>query len=466
MRTATKRYFILGIVLLGVAASLWASWRFSHLLFAMIAIFFGLLGPLIVVARNGWNQTDPQNLAERGMSPDSAQEFDMMDPGLRRDMAPVIPVALSRRMSRNRTSRPPAAPATRARPLAAPVPTRTQFQAAPSAVKTKPARSGKARRKDETLRPDATVKFAGERQAAGIDDLLAALDSELIGLVPVKKKVEEIGSLLLVDRARQRFGLSAAAPNLHMCFTGPPGTGKTTVALMMADLLYQLGYLEKGHVVHAMRNDLVGEYIGHTAPKTKRILQRAMGGVLFIDEAYDLFRAQDSKDYGQETVDILLQVMENDRDKLVVILAGYRDRMDRFFESNPGMRSRIAHHLDFAEYDIDELLAIGRLMLDRSSYYLSDEGMTAFRDGVLREMRQPGFANARSVRNRVENARLWHAYRLAAEPGRHLSKDDLMRLEPQDILPDLAATCYLCSSHAQACRRGDERGRRWRKESA
>ena len=247
------------------------------------------------------------------------------------------------------------------------------------------------------------------------------------------KRVEEIGSLLLVDRARQRFGLSASRPNLHMCFTGAPGTGKTTVALMMAELLHRVGYLEKGHLVHAMRDDLVGEYIGHTAPKTKQVLDHAMGGVLFIYEACTLYRAEDSKDYGQECIDILMQVMENERDKIVVILAGYKDRMDRFFESKPGMSSRIAHHLDFAEYEVDELLAIGRLMLDRSSYYLSAEAETAFRDYLRLRMTQPRFANARSVRNQLEGARLRHAHRLAADPGRHLSTDDLMRLEPSDI---------------------------------
>ena len=300
-------------------------------------------------------------------------------------------------------------------------------------------RDGEARPKradspgDETLQPDATITLVGERRAAGIDDLFATLDTELIGLVPVKKKVEEIGSLLLVDRARQRFGLSASRPNLHMCFTGAPGTGKTTVALMMADLLHRLGYLEKGHLVHAMRDDLVGEYIGHTAPKTKQVLERAMGGVLFIDEAYTLYRTEDSKDYGQECIDILMQVMENERDKLVVILAGYKDRMDHFFESNPGMSSRIAHHLDFAEYEVDELLAIAQSMLDRSSYYLSHEAAAAFREYLLLRRRQPRFANARSVRNELESARLRHAYRLAANPERHRSKDDLMRLEPPDI---------------------------------
>jgi probable Rubsico expression protein CbbX len=264
--------------------------------------------------------------------------------------------------------------------------------------------------------------------------VFAALDRELVGLVPVKKKVEEIASLLLVDRVRQRFGLHAPRPNLHMCFTGAPGTGKTTVAMQMAEMLRRLGYLENGHLVHAMRDDLVGEYIGHTAPKTKRVLERAMGGVLFIDEAYYLYRATDSKDYGQECVDILLQVMENDRDKLVVILAGYKDRMDEFFECNPGMSSRIAHHLDFAAYDLDELVAIGSRMLDRASYYLSDAAELTFRNYLTLRMQQPRFANARSVRNELERARLRHAYRLASEPELSRSKDDLMRIEPPDIL--------------------------------
>jgi probable Rubsico expression protein CbbX len=210
------------------------------------------------------------------------------------------------------------------------------------------------------LPASATVKFAAERAEADIDAVFASLDADLVGLMPVKQKVQEIAALLLVDRARQKFGLTAPRPNLHMCFTGPPGTGKTTVALRIAELLHRLGYLERGHLVHAMRDDLVGEYIGQTAPKTKRVLDRALGGVLFIDEAYYLYRASDSKDYGQEAIDILLQVMENDRDKLVVILAGYEDRMDEFFGSNPGMSSRIAHHLDFAAYGLDDLTAIGK----------------------------------------------------------------------------------------------------------
>jgi probable Rubsico expression protein CbbX len=317
----------------------------------------------------------------------------------------------------------------------------TQAQAVNArAAMTAPPRGGKVgvvagrRKRAEALSPDATVTLADERRAADVEDVFTALDRQLVGLVPVKKKVEEVASLLLVDRVRQRFGLQAPRPSLHMCFTGDPGTGKTTVALQMAALLHRLGYLEKGHLVHVMRDDLVGEYIGHTAPKTKRVLEKAMGGVLFIDEAYYLYRPGDSKDYGQECIDILLQVMENDRDKLVVILAGYRDRMDQFFESNPGMSSRIAHHLDFVPYTLDELLAIGRVMLDSSSYYLSDDAQLAFREYLTLRMEQPRFANARSVRNELERSRLRHAHRLAADLDVGRSKDDLMRIEAADIL--------------------------------
>jgi probable Rubsico expression protein CbbX len=287
------------------------------------------------------------------------------------------------------------------------------------------------------LPASATVKFAAERAEADIDAVFASLDADLVGLMPVKQKVQEIAALLLVDRARQKFGLTAPRPNLHMCFTGPPGTGKTTVALRIAELLHRLGYLERGHLVHAMRDDLVGEYIGQTAPKTKRVLDRALGGVLFIDEAYYLYRASDSKDYGQEAIDILLQVMENDRDKLVVILAGYEDRMDEFFGSNPGMSSRIAHHLDFAAYGLDDLTAIGKLMLGQARYYLSPGAERALRHYLTGEMARPRFANARSVRNELERARLAHAHRLASDLHRHWTRDDLMRLEPNDILTTL-----------------------------
>jgi probable Rubsico expression protein CbbX len=284
------------------------------------------------------------------------------------------------------------------------------------------------------LTEDSTVTLAAARAAAGIDEVFQNLERELIGLVPVKDRVREIGSLLLVDQVRQQFGLLAPRPNLHMCFTGAPGTGKTTVALRMAEMLHRLGYLSGGQLVHAMRNDLVGEFIGQTAPKTKKVLESAMGGVLFIDEAYYLHRANDSRDYGQEVIDILLQVMENQRDKFVVILAGYKERMETFFTSNPGMRSRIAHHLDFADYQIDELVAIGQLMLQQSSYYLSRDAELAFRDYLKGQVHLPDFGNARSVRNELERARLRHARRLAADPHRAWTREDLMRLEAADIL--------------------------------
>jgi probable Rubsico expression protein CbbX len=408
----------LGVLLLGLVAALVMSWRASPTLFGIIAGCVVISAGVWAIWRDGWRQTSPESLNSRGFRPGTVKGMGVMDPGLRRDYSPILPAAVTRRRTATRAPRPAVRPAVS--PVAA----------------AAPARRGRARRRNEALQPDATITLAAERRAAGIDDLFLELDLELIGLIPVKRKVEEIGSLLLVDRARQRFGLSASRPNLHMCFTGAPGTGKTTVALMMADLLHRLGYLEKGHLVHAMRDDLVAEYIGQTAPKTKQVLERAMGGVLFIDEAYTLYRAEDSKDYGQECIDILMQVMENQRDKLVVILAGYKDRMDRFFDSNPGMSSRVAHHLDFADYDVDELLSIGRLMLDRTSYYLSDEAEETLRDYLSMRMTQPRFANARSVRNELENARLRHAFRLAADPERHWAKDDLMRLEPSDILPN------------------------------
>ena len=284
----------------------------------------------------------------------------------------------------------------------------------------------------EPLPDDASVDLAAEREVAGVDAVLAALDGELIGLTPVKTRIREIAALLLVDRLRARFGLVAEPPSLHMCFTGNPGTGKTTVALRMAELLHRLGYLRRGHVVSVTRDDLVGQYVGHTAPKTKEVLKRAMGGVLFIDEAYYLYRAENERDYGGESIEILLQYMENHRDDLVVILAGYADRMEMFFSSNPGMSSRVAHHLEFPDYTLDELAGIGSLILRRQRYRLSPAAEQTFREYLARRMTQPRFANARSVRNALERARLRHANRLAAGAG-PLGKDDLIRLEPADI---------------------------------
>jgi probable Rubsico expression protein CbbX len=285
----------------------------------------------------------------------------------------------------------------------------------------------------EPLAGDAAVDLSAERASAGVDEILDALDGELVGLAGVKTRIRELAALLLVDRVRARFGLSAEPPGLHMCFTGNPGTGKTSVALRMAELLHRLGYLRRDQVVSVTRDDLVGQYVGHTAPKTKEVLKRALGGVLFIDEAYYLYRAENERDYGQETIEILLQFMENHRDDLVVILAGYHDRMEAFFASNPGMSSRIAHHLEFPDYTLDELAAIGDLMLRQQRYLLSGDGADVFREYLARRMSQPRFANARSVRNALERARLRHAGRLVAADGL-LGMDDFMRLDPADFL--------------------------------
>jgi len=262
-----------------------------------------------------------------------------------------------------------------------------------------------------------TVDLARDFRESGVGEVLAELDRELVGLKPVKQRIRETAALLLVDRARKRLGLTQTTPTLHMSFTGNPGTGKTTVALRMADLLYRLGYVRKGHLVSVTRDDLVGQYIGHTAPKTKEVLKKAMGGVLFIDEAYYLYRPDNERDYGQEAIEILLQVMENQRDDLVVILAGYADRMEKFYQSNPGFRSRIAHHIDFPDYENDELLAIAGTMLAAQNYHLDEGAKAAMAEYIELRRRQPHFANARSIRNALDRARLRQANRLFESKG-------------------------------------------------
>ncbi|MBB3977860.1 putative Rubsico expression protein CbbX [Rhizobium azooxidifex] len=268
---------------------------------------------------------------------------------------------------------------------------------------------------------------------SGVKDVLDELDRTLIGLKPVKQRIKETAALLLVERARKRLGLAHETPTLHMCFSGNPGTGKTTVALRMADLLHRLGYIRKGHLVSVTRDDLVGQYIGHTAPKTKEILKKAMGGVLFIDEAYYLHRQENERDYGQEAIEILLQVMENQRDDFVVILAGYADRMERFFESNPGFRSRIAHHIDFPDYADDELLAISEVMLEKQNYGFDDEGRAAMEQYIALRRRQPHFANARSIRNALDRARLRQANRLFETSNGPIDADTLSTIVAADI---------------------------------
>ena len=266
-----------------------------------------------------------------------------------------------------------------------------------------------------------------------VGEVLQKLDAELVGLAPVKARIGDIAALLLVERARTSLGLSTGSPSLHMSFTGNPGTGKTTVALRMAEILHRLGYVRRGHLVAVTRDDLVGQYIGHTAPKTKEILKKAMGGVLFIDEAYYLYRPENERDYGQEAIEILLQVMENQRDDLVVIVAGYKDRMDTFFRSNPGLSSRIAHHIEFPDYAEDELLAIAEKMLDGMEYRLSSGARSALAEYIVLRRAQPHFANARSIRNALDRARLRQATRLFANRGFEIDRNALMTIEAEDI---------------------------------
>lgn len=267
-----------------------------------------------------------------------------------------------------------------------------------------------------------------------ISKILNLLDEELIGLAPVKQRIREIAALLLIDKLRKNLGITSTSPGLHMSFTGSPGTGKTTVGLRMADILYKLGYVEKGHLLTVTRDDLVGQYIGHTAPKTKEVLKKAMGGVLFIDEAYYLYKPDNERDYGSEAIEILLQVMENQRDELVIILAGYKEPMDKFYESNPGLSSRITNHIDFPDYSVNELLQIAKLMLSEQQYQLTFDAEFALSDYIQKRKEKPLFANARSVKNALDRARMRQANRIFESRGQVLTKRELVNIEAQDIL--------------------------------
>lgn len=286
----------------------------------------------------------------------------------------------------------------------------------------------------KSLKP--TVELQEEYIKTDIKKTLDLLDEELVGLVPVKNRIREIAALLLIDKVRKQKGLSAGNPGLHMSFTGSPGTGKTIVGRKMADILFQLGYIKKGHLLTVTRDDLVGQYIGHTAPKTKEVLKKAMGGVLFIDEAYYLYKPDNERDYGSEAIEILLQVMENQRDDLVVILAGYKEPMDKFYESNPGLSSRIANHVDFPDYSVDELLEIARRMLEDQQYRLTPDAVTALAQYIEKRKEIPLFANARSIKNALDRARMRQANRIFASQDKDevLTKKDLVTLQANDIL--------------------------------
>lgn len=278
-----------------------------------------------------------------------------------------------------------------------------------------------------------SLNLKQEYKDTQIQRVIDILEEELVGLVPVKSRIREIAALLVIDRLRKKVNLTSNSPGLHMSFTGSPGTGKTTVALRMADILYKLGYCRKGHLLTVTRDDLVGQYIGHTAPKTKEVLKKAMGGILFIDEAYYLYKPDNERDYGAEAIEILLQVMENQRDDLVVILAGYKERMEKFYESNPGLSSRIANHVDFPDYSAEELLTIGKLMLEEQQYQFTPDAEEAFLDYIQKRKQQPLFANARSVKNALDRSRMRQANRNFENAGKVLTKADLVTITADDI---------------------------------
>ena len=281
---------------------------------------------------------------------------------------------------------------------------------------------------------NSPINLQEEYAKTEIAKILNLLNEELVGLAPVKARIREIAALLLIDKLRRNLGITSANPGLHMSFTGSPGTGKTAVGLKMSDILFQLGYIQKGHLLTVTRDDLVGQYIGHTAPKTKEVLKKAMGGVLFIDEAYYLYKPDNERDYGSEAIEILLQVMENQRDDLVVILAGYKQPMDKFYESNPGLSSRIANHIDFPDYSVEELLKIAKLMLEDQQYQLTPDAEVALESYITKRKERPLFANARSVKNALDRARMRQANRIFDSRGQILTKKELVNLEAADIL--------------------------------
>lgn len=286
----------------------------------------------------------------------------------------------------------------------------------------------------ELMQRTSKFNLQQEYESSDIQSIITNIEKELIGLKPVKNRIREIAALLLIDKLRKNLGLVSSSPGLHMSFTGSPGTGKTSVALRMADILYKLGYSRKGHLITVTRDDLVGQYIGHTAPKTKEILKKAMGGILFIDEAYYLYKPDNERDYGSEAIEILLQVMENQRDDLVVIFAGYKDKMEKFYDSNPGLSSRITNHVDFPDYSSDELLEIGKIILKEQQYRLTKEAENVFLEYIAKRKEKPLFANARSIRNALDRARMRQANRIFDGVGRVLTKRDLVTILPEDIL--------------------------------
>lgn len=268
--------------------------------------------------------------------------------------------------------------------------------------------------------------------ASGLESILAELDA-LVGLEPVKEVAREIVAYVQIQQKRAQEQLVTASLVSHMIFKGNPGTGKTTVARIISRLFHQMQILSKGHLIEVERADLVGEYIGHTAQKTREQVKKALGGVLFIDEAYSLARGGE-KDFGREAIDVLVRAMENHREQFVLILAGYKEEMEWFIRTNPGLRSRFPIQIDFADYNLAELMAIGQKMLAERDYLLSPEAEEELERILRRSIlitETAAMGNARLVRNLIEEAMRRQALRLVkrARPTRQ----ELMLLEKDDF---------------------------------
>jgi probable Rubsico expression protein CbbX len=290
--------------------------------------------------------------------------------------------------------------------------------------------------KDLILNQNDSIDIKDCYNQTGIEEILQTLDEELIGLKNVKNRVREICSVLLFDRIREIQELSRLNSSLHMSFTGRPGTGKTSVAAKIALVLRNLGYLSKGHITNVTREDLVGQYVGHTAPKTKEQLQKAQGGILFIDEAHHLYKPDNERDYGAEAIELLLQVMENQRDDLIMIFGGKKEKLEIFFNSNPGISSRIGNHIDFPDYNLNDLKDITKFLLhNQNRYKFTDETLTLLGFYIDQLIAFPAFANVRTIKVFLNQLFAYQAVRVENELLKNgkIQYDSLITIKKEDF---------------------------------
>lgn len=290
--------------------------------------------------------------------------------------------------------------------------------------------------KDLILKQGDSIDIKDCYEKTGIENILGQLDEELVGLEDVKTKVREISSVLLFDRIRELQELSTLQSSLHMSFTGRPGTGKTSVAAKIGLVLRNLGFLTKGHITTVTREDMVGQYVGHTAPKTKECLNLATGGMLFIDEAHHLYKPDNERDYGSEAIELILQVMENQREDLIFVFSGGKDKIDNFFNSNPGISSRIGNHVDFLDYNTDELVAITKFLLhNESRYKFTDKTIEILRFYIEQLEKFPAFSNVRTIKIFLNQLLSYQSIRIEEEltTNGSLTYESLTYIRPEDF---------------------------------